>query len=475
MFTFTKEDLEQQNRPQRSRPGNRLRSKNWTKIRAVCVIGFMTLVLLAGIWIHNVNSIAYAVTVNGKQALLFENKEDAEQAVSKFLETKSQEMGMTVTTDDKIEVIKVRINNKEQLLTGDQSEALEQQLSMLVPGAALLVNGEEKAILADQKTAEDLINRIKNHYAPSGEGINVVKTELKENVAIVEKKVPLGDIIDPDQAFQLLTVGTEKMITHTVEKGESLWTIAKAYKMSVKDLEEANPEYNPDKLQIGDVLKLVKMDPAIHVTTVAEVTEVKKVPYGVKVENDSNMLRGQEKVKQAGKDGSKEFKYLVVEENGRQVDKQFLSATVLSEPVNKIVIRGTKLELAARGSGGDGGQLRWPHRGSITSRFGYRNREYHTGIDIDGNTGDPVRAAEAGTVTYVGRDGNYGKIIRINHGNGIQTWYAHLSAYEVKSGEKVERGDLIGRVGSTGRSTGSHLHFEVRINGNPVNPLKYLD
>ena len=139
------------------------------------------------------------------------------------------------------------------------------------------------------------------------------------------------------------------------------------------------------------------MDPAIHVTTVAEVTEVKKVPYGVKVENDSNMLRGQEKVKQAGKDGSKEFKYLLVQENGRQVDKQFISGTVLTKPVNKVVVKGTKLELASRGSGGSG-ELRWPIRGKITSRFGYRNREFHTGLDIDGSTGNPVYAAEAGTV-----------------------------------------------------------------------------
>ncbi|MGI6685547.1 MAG: peptidoglycan DD-metalloendopeptidase family protein [Bacillota bacterium] len=472
MFTFTKNDL-RQNSPKKHRLAGKSLFK--AKKNLIFVIGFMTLVLLAGIWIHNINSIAYAVTVNGKQTLVYENKDQAEQAVKKFLETKSQEIGKTVTTDDKIEVKEIRIAKKDEVLsTGDDIKLLEEKLQMLVPGAALIINGEEKVILPDQKAAENLLEEIKVHYTPTGKGINVVKVELKEDVKIIEKNVPMDKVTDEESAFHLLTLGAEKMVTHTVEKGESFWSIAKANKMSVKDLEEANPEYNPDKIQIGDEIKLVKMDPIIHVTTVSEFTEVKKVPYSVVVENDNNMLRGKEKVKQAGKDGSKEFKYLLVEENGRQVDKQFVSGTVLNKPVDKVVVRGTKLVLASRGSGGSG-DLRWPIRGRITSRFGSRSLGYHTGLDIDGSTGDPVRAAEAGTVTYVGRDGNYGKVVRINHGNGIQTWYAHLSAYEVKTGDKVSRGDLIGRVGSTGRSTGSHLHFEVRINGNAVNPLKYLD
>lgn len=469
MENIAKDDL-QQNQPRKRRlPSSG--SFN-AKKRTFFVIGLMILVLSAGVW-FNQNSTAYAVVVNGRETLVFDTEAQAEQSVQDFLKQKSQEIGKTVTTKDTIEIIKIKINKKDQVLAVDGT-MLEQQLNMLIPGAAVVVNGVEKAVVADQKTAEDLINKIKSTYTPTGEEWNVVKVDLKEKVQVVEKDVPIEEIIDADQAFQLLTVGSEKLVTHTVEEGESLWSIAKDNKMTVKDLEEANPEFNPDKLQIGDEIKLVKMDPMIHVTTVAEFTEVKKVPYGVKVENDNSMLRGQEKVKQAGKDGSKEFKYLLVQENGNQVDKQFIDGTVLAQPVNKIVVKGTKMVLASRSSGGSG-ELRWPIRGAITSRFGARSLGYHTGVDINGSTGDPVRSAEAGTVIYVGTSGNYGKIIKINHGNGIQTWYAHLSAYEVSSGAKVDRGDLIGRVGSTGRSTGSHLHFEVRINGNPVNPLKYLD
>lgn len=472
MFTFTKEDL-QQNQPRKRRSS---RSSNFfdAKKRAVFVVGVMTLVLLAGVWFQKAGT-AYAVVINGKQAMVFDTKAQAEQSVQEFLEKKSQEAGKPVTTSDTIEVKEIKIENKNQLLAAeDSSQVFETQLNTLVPGAVVAINGVEKVIVADKKTGESLVNKVKDNYTPSGDGLKVVKVALNEKVEVLEKNVPSKEIIDVDQAFQLLTVGSEKLVTHIVESGESLWSIAKDNKLKVEDLEEANPQLNPDKIQIGDEVKLVKSEPMLHVTTVAEFTEVKNVSYSVEVENDKNMLRGTEKVKQAGKNGSKEFKYLLVEENGRQVDKQFIEGTVITEPVDKIVVRGTKLVLASRGSGGSG-VLSWPKRGSITSRFGYRGREYHTGLDIDGSIGDPVRSAEAGTVTYVGRDGNYGKIIRIDHGDGVQTWYAHLSAYEVSSGTKVDRGDLIGRVGNTGRSTGSHLHFEVRINGNAVNPLKYLN
>jgi murein DD-endopeptidase MepM/ murein hydrolase activator NlpD len=127
-----------------------------------------------------------------------------------------------------------------------------------------------------------------------------------------------------------------------------------------------------------------------------------------------------------------------------------------------------------------GGRLAWPLRGRIMSPFGtrvhpiFRTRIKHTGIDIDGRTGDPVRAAGAGEVLFTGWLRGYGQVIIVDHGNNLTTVYAHLSRIETREGETVKMGDLIGRVGATGVATGSHLHFEVRINGNAVNPMGYL-
>ncbi|MBE9661308.1 M23 family metallopeptidase [Mucilaginibacter myungsuensis] len=111
------------------------------------------------------------------------------------------------------------------------------------------------------------------------------------------------------------------------------------------------------------------------------------------------------------------------------------------------------------------------HRGNP---FGFGNKEFHPGIDFKGKTGDPVKCTAAGTVEFAGKAGGYGNCVRIKHINGIMTLYGHLSKINVREGQQVSVGQLIGKVGSTGRSTAAHLHYEVRRNGKAVNPKEYL-
>ncbi len=122
----------------------------------------------------------------------------------------------------------------------------------------------------------------------------------------------------------------------------------------------------------------------------------------------------------------------------------------------------------------------WPTKGWVTSGFGLRKspfsgkRKMHHGIDIAARTGTPVTAAANGIVSKVATLSGYGKVVVLDHGYGFQTYYAHNSKVEVKMGQRVKRGDKIAAVGNTGRSTGSHLHYEVRLNGLPVNPKIYM-
>ena len=123
----------------------------------------------------------------------------------------------------------------------------------------------------------------------------------------------------------------------------------------------------------------------------------------------------------------------------------------------------------------------WPITAQISSGFGWRRNpmggsgsEFHEGIDLRSPTGTPIRAAGGGTVAFQGWQGGYGNVVIINHGNGITTLYAHNSVNLVYVGQRVERGDIIARVGTTGRTTGAHLHYEVRINDVPVNPRPYM-
>lgn len=122
-----------------------------------------------------------------------------------------------------------------------------------------------------------------------------------------------------------------------------------------------------------------------------------------------------------------------------------------------------------------------PHPGKVSSKFGYRanpftnkGREMHSGIDLKGNTGDPILSTASGTVSYAGYEGQYGNVVKILHANGYETRYAHLSRVKVKKGQKIDAGNTIGLLGSTGRSTGPHLHYEILKNSKKINPEKYF-
>ena len=116
-----------------------------------------------------------------------------------------------------------------------------------------------------------------------------------------------------------------------------------------------------------------------------------------------------------------------------------------------------------------------------TSSYGYRRDPFngalafHSGVDFPGSYGQPILAAAPGTVSYVGPRQGYGNVVEVDHGKGLMTRYAHLSGYGVRAGQGVKRGEAIARMGSTGRSTGTHLHFEVRVNGAAVNPRPFLE
>ena len=139
-----------------------------------------------------------------------------------------------------------------------------------------------------------------------------------------------------------------------------------------------------------------------------------------------------------------------------------------------------RIQSGDKNVGGSTGTMTWPAEGEITSPFGWRvhpifgTQRLHTGIDIGADYGDAIRAADGGVVIHSDWMGGYGNAVIIVHGNGISTLYAHNSQLLVSEGQTVAKGQTVARCGSTGYSTGPHLHFEVRQNGSPVNPLNYL-
>lgn len=157
--------------------------------------------------------------------------------------------------------------------------------------------------------------------------------------------------------------------------------------------------------------------------------------------------------------------------------KNHIEKNIINNSKTKVEALQAKKSIATEDSKATTGKnlkLLRPCKGRVSSPFGIRNGKLHKGMDIANNTGAPIYAAYDGVISYVGWISGYGKTVKVDHGEGLETIYAHCSTLKVKKDQQVKSGDKIGEVGSTGRSTGPHVHFEVRINGVPQNPAKYM-
>ena len=258
------------------------------------------------------------------------------------------------------------------------------------------------------------------------------------------------------------------MLSYVVQRGDSLWAIAQDNNMTVEELRRANPNIQGDLIKPGDNLNLIVPDPYVTLYSRELVTYTVSIPFSTEVTYDSSMWPWQETVIQAGKSGQKEIVEEIQRENGQEVGRRRLSEKILSYPETRKVVKGNK-QVPEMGSG----ELAWPVQGTITSNFGPRWGTYHRGVDIGAPAGTPVRAADSGMVVFAGWNGGYGNLVKVAHGSDMQTWYAHLSEIKVSTGQEVKKGDVIGYVGSTGRSTGPHLHFEVHVEGVAKDPLSF--
>ena len=336
---------------------------------------------------------------------------------------------------------------------------------------ALQVNDVQRVFVKTEEEAEKILESIKDKFI--GESEEVVAFEFRENVEVVQVAVAATKIMETEEAKNFILTGTDKIEVYKVAKGDTLSTIAQKQGVGLSTLREANPQLKGDLLSIGQELKLVKLEPVLHVMVTKEVKVEQQIPFSTRTINTNNLYTGQTRVQKAGTRGLKEVTYKVVSENGRELNREELGAVVLQEPSVQEVLRGTKQMTASRG-GGDG-QLGWPLRGNITSRYGPRGGGFHTGIDIGASRGTPTYSAGNGTVIFAGwGSGGYGNLVIIDHGNGLTTKYAHLASINVKMAQNVSRGAVVGTVGTTGRSTGPHLHFETNVNGRHVNPTRYL-
>lgn len=195
------------------------------------------------------------------------------------------------------------------------------------------------------------------------------------------------------------------------------------------------------------------------------------VEFETVYEDDASMYEGETKVKTEGVNGTSRVTAQIYRVNGEEIARDILSEIVIEEPVDQVILKGTKEKPTTDPTG----SFICPANGRFSSGFGARWGRKHQGIDIAGAYGSNILAADGGTVIYAGyNSGGYGNLVKIDHGNGYVTYYGHNSSLCVSVGDKVAKGQVIAKMGSTGRSTGNHCHFEIRKGGTPVNPTNYI-
>lgn len=438
-------------------------------IMSIVIIGFGSLI---GYKVNEVRTRAFIVYFGEEEVGIVREREEASNILAEIKDELSNTYKMDIVLQKGLRFEDTHA--KDHLLTTDDklNDKIKSEISFLVGAYVLLVDDEEVGAVKSKKELDQVLDTIKEPYLVEEDSDRKIEeVNFVEDVKVEKRETPLNKIKTGEEILEYIESGSEELRTHIVEVGESFWTIAKIYDMDVDDLVEANPDVNPERLQIGDEVKLMIPKSLITVATIEEIQYVEKTNYEVIVEENKDMYKTEKKTKVRGVPGQSEILARVTKHNGRTVDKRILEEIVIEEPVTEVVVKGTK-ELPKTAATG---VFLMPTRGRISSRYGMRNGRMHRGLDIAARTGTAIKAADGGKVVFTGRKGAYGNLVEIDHGNGYVTRYAHCSTINVRSGDRVYKGQVIAGVGNTGRSTGPHLHFEVLKNGRNLNPQGFVN
>ena len=254
--------------------------------------------------------------------------------------------------------------SREDLLSGKDLEALIQQtFDFNTAAAALVVDGKPVAYLETKAQAQELLDKLKEENTLINEGEKLISVAFAEKVTVQEKSFGASQIMSLDEAYQLISIGTDKPQIYTVKEGDNLWLIARRHDMYVDEIMRAN-QLESEALQPGDELILVRSQPYINVVAQVEGEKVETIPFETKTEIDKNASGV--RVKQDGRNGKKKVVYVATKVNGLLDEQEVKEETILQEAVDRILVKGNTVTVASRGGGG---ALDWPVYGQIPKYY----------------------------------------------------------------------------------------------------------
>lgn len=340
----------------------------------------------------------------------------------------------------------------------------------IAEAVGLYVEGEFVGAMQDADELTDVLESLKEEQTQYDKDDPDQRVEFVQDVKTEEGLFPISTVMSGKKMKNKLTSQTVVEKSYEVKSGDTFSRIAQRHDMTSSELKALNPQVeNTNLLQIGDKLVVQRAQSFLQVKLVKTIRYTEVIDYKTQTVYRSDKDEGYSAVTTRGQEGSQDVVAEIVYVDGIETERAVVSTTVTKKAVTKVVEVGTR-KIAP---------FYWPV--PVCHRVYQSYHSGHKAWDISsGGTpvmGTALLAADSGTVIFaqVGWNGAYGNMVKIRHANGIVTLYAHMDAIYVSEGQRVSRGQQIGTVGNSGRSTGPHLHFEVIRNGVRVNPSSYFN
>jgi len=463
----------------------------------------------------------YVVLIDDLELGTVEDAAEIEHFVSVLTERCGDLYGMSLEPGEKIALIKDFRPDSKPAPDAVQN-AIRQQISFKTMAYLIKVNGEPLVPVANADVLDEVVDSLKEAYISSSEDAKIIDAYILEDIDLDEQNLPLHEIFSAEEVVTLLTGqdSTQLLLTSAWIEIHSRSTprsshLFESEKTAVTTIMEAESEYFNGS---GD---FTPKDIKIRVITTEENRVLETLPFEIEYIESEDSLQEQNEIVTPGTDGLKEIVYHIIRENGIETERILISELVLEEPVTQVVSTSlappqpevitqsqvsrptlkpqiktipkpqikasTRLPVKStlQSNTPGTGQFVWPVQGQgiIYPGRGFSSR--HTGIDIHIDHGTNVLAADSGVVWFSGYGSTQGNYLIIHHGR-YWTLYLHNSVNLVSKGDRVSRGQVIARVGTTGRAIGAHLHFEVRVDDGtgewnsyyqhkPVDPLQFYN
>lgn len=426
------------------------------------------------------NSLEYGLTLSygNAQIATIEN----EQVFEKATEMVTERMVHNGGSEEEISLSLTPVFSLKVMESGEYMDAAEvcdllirQSGGIIEEATGLYMNDELIGAVRSSADLNHLLSSILDEALGEQEG----EASFVEKIETVTGLFPTSMVMTVEDMSTLLRATDQEEAVYVVQTGDTPSTVAANNGLTLDELNQLNGGDVESLMYPGEELVLQVAVPKLSVQITKTETYTETIPFQTVTQKDDSQYTDYSKVTQEGVNGSQTKTDKVTYVNGIETGRENVSTEITQEAVDKVVVTGTKKRPQYSGSGVSSGQFLWPTPSlkTITTYYEYRWGSFHPALDISGSSayGKSILASDGGTVVSAGWDyTGYGYKIIIDHGNGYKTLYAHCSQLLVSYGAKVSKGQVIAKVGSTGNSTGPHLHFEIIRNGVKLNPLNYV-